>query len=239
MSKPRQNATNEQQHYKGCNQWLCGRSWAYLPGQCSAQREIGGDGSSQGHRRGQGTWTDTLREHSTVPGQLETRVETETHVRFNWNFLPSFLFPWESTCFRCWESTCFRCWCWCCWCCWFCWCCWCCWCCCCWYCCCCCSNKCCIIVWHHHVCEWFSIGRGHLSNYLWVSTDHSACTCQSAKTTLEERLSEKNEAHPQLHDLTRLLDRVLVKAMCITLASSTLHQCRWCRCMHFFPKGSD
>ena len=65
---------------------------------------------------------------------------------------------------------------------------------------------------------------------LWVSTDHSACTCQSAKTTLEERLSEKNEAHPQLHDLTRLLDRVLVKAMCTTSASSTLHQCR---CMHF------
>ena len=45
-----------------------------------------------------------------------------------------------------------------------------------------------------------------------VSADHSACTCQSAKTTLEERLSEKNEAPPQLHDLTRLLDRALIKA---------------------------
>ena len=119
-----------------------------------------------------------LIEHSTVPGQLETRVETETHVRFNWNFLPSSLFPWESTCFRCW--CCWCCWCWCCCCCWWwwwCWCCWrcwSCWCCCwscwsCWcWCCCCCSNKCCIIVWHYHVCEWFSIGRGHLSNYEWV-----------------------------------------------------------------------
>ena len=198
MSKPRQNATNEQQHYKGCNQWLCGRSWAYLPGQCSAQREIGGDGSSQGHRRGQGTWTDTLREHSTVPGQLETRVENRnTRFGFNWNFLPSFFVSLGINLLPVFGNqlasgvgvgvvgvvgfvgvvgVC--------------------WCCCCWCCCCCCSNKCCIIVWHHHVCEWFSIGRGHLSNYLWVSTDHSACTCQSAKTTLEERLSEKNEGPP-------------------------------------------
>ena len=197
---------------RAANQWFCGRSWeAYLPGLCSAQREIGGDGSSQGHRRGEGICTDTLREHSTVLGQIETRVETETHIRFNWNFLPSSLFPWESNRINLlpvlvlvlvlllllWLLLLFQ-----------------------W-------------MLYHRVaspCLWVVFDWSGSLVKLWVSTDHSACTCQSAKTTLEERLSEKNEAHPQLHDLTRLLDRVLVKAMCTTSASSTLHQCR---CMHF------